>query len=375
VADQKQVKILKKGVAKWNAWRSSVSTIRPDLSGADLRDAQLSGVAVSGADLSGANLTDAYLYKADLRGTNLRRAELSGVELSGADLSGADLSTAQLRGAHLGGAKLTGAYLYNTNLFNAELRGAHLRHAELLSADLTGADLSTAQLRDAHLGGAQQSGANLTGATLSETVFANVDLTSVIGLETCNHFGPSIIDHRTLVQSKSLPLPFLRGVGLPDKFIDYLPSLLDQAIQHYSCFISYSAKDDDFAKRLYADLQSNGVRCWFAPHDLPIGAKIWDAIDEAIKLRDKLLLILSNNSIDSDWVEDEVQKAFAEERDRKQPILFPIRIDDAVMETSEPWARKLRDQRNIGDFRRWKDHDAYKDSFERVVRDLTVSRA
>jgi hypothetical protein len=114
------------------------------------------------------------------------------------------------------------------------------------------------------------------------------------------------------------------------------------------------------------------VRCWFAPHDLRIGAKMWDAIDAAIKLQDKLLLIMSKNSIDSDWVEDEVQKAFAEERDRKQLVLFPVRIDDAVMETPEAWARRLRDQRNIGDFRRWKDHDAYKESFERLLRDLTI---
>jgi hypothetical protein len=71
-------------------------------------------------------------------------------------------------------------------------------------------------------------------------------------------------------------------------------------------------------------------------------------------------------------VEDEVQKAFAEERDRKELILFPVRIDDAAMETPEPWARKLRDQRNVGDYRHWKDHDAYKGSFERLVRDLTV---
>ena len=113
----------------------------------------------------------------------------------------------------------------------------------------------------------------------------------------------------------------------------------------YSCFISYSSKDQDFAERLYADLQNKGVRCWFAPHDLPIGAKTWDAIDEAIKLRDKLLLILSKHSIASDWVEDEVSKAFAEERDRKQLVLFPVRIDQMVMATSEPWARKLRDQR------------------------------
>ena len=78
-----------------------------------------------------------------------------------------------------------------------------------------------------------------------------------------------------------------------------------------------------------------------------------------------MLLILSENAIASDWVEDEVSKAFAEERERKQIMLFPIRLDDAVMQTAEPWARKLRDQRNIGDFTRWKDHDSYQKSFER----------
>jgi hypothetical protein len=60
------------------------------------------------------------------------------------------------------------------------------------------------------------------------------------------------------------------------------------------------------------------------------------------------LLILSENSIASDWVEDEVSKAFAEERTRNRLDLFPVRIDDAVMKTPEPWARKLCDQRISG---------------------------
>jgi hypothetical protein len=88
----------------------------------------------------------------------------------------------------------------------------------------------------------------------------------------------------------------------------------------YSCFISYSSKDQVFADKLHADLQDAGVRCWFAPHDLPIGAKTWDAIDEAIGLRDKLLVILSEASIRSDWVEDEVNKAYAKERDRNTVV-------------------------------------------------------
>jgi TIR domain len=105
---------------------------------------------------------------------------------------------------------------------------------------------------------------------------------------------------------------------------------------------------------------------------MPIGAKIIDAIDEAIRLRDKVLLILSEGAIASDWVEGEVTRALDEERTRKQVVLFPVRLDDAVMQTSEGWARLLRGQRNIGDFSGWKEHDSYQRSFDRLMRDLRV---
>jgi uncharacterized protein YjbI with pentapeptide repeats len=271
------------------------------------------------------------------------------------DLKGADLRDAHLRTAILDGANLSGA----------NLGGADLSYADLLGANLSDAELGLANLLDAKL-----RGVDLSGATLWETFFTNVDLSNVIGLDTCTHLGPSSIDHRTLEKSPNLPLAFLRGVGLPDRLIDYLPSLLNQPIQFYSCFISYSVKDEDVAERLHADLQNKGVRCWFAPHDLPIGAKILDGLDEAIRLRDKVLLILSKHSIESNWVEDEVTTAFEEERKRGQLMLFPIRLDDTVMTAHEAWAAKLR-ARNIGDFRHWKDHE--KKSLERVLRDLSVS--
>jgi hypothetical protein len=259
------------------------------------------------------------------------------------------------------------------NLSEANLIAANLIDADLRRADLNRANLSEANLNSANLSRANLTGANLTRARLHSTVFGDINLTGVIGLETCNHLYGSIIDYGTLARSGPLPLSFLRGVGLPDNFIEYLTSLLNQANQHYSCFISYSTKDQQFAERLHADLQNKGVRCWFAPHDMPPGAKIIDAIDEAIRLRDKVLLILSKGAIESDWVEGEVTRALDEERTRKQLVLFPLRIDDAVMQASEAWVRLLRGQRNIGDFTRWKEHDAYKQSFERVMRALTIA--
>jgi len=85
-------------------------------------------------------------------------------------------------------------------------------------------------------------------------------------------------------------------------FITYIRSLAGKAIEYYSCFISYSSKDEAFARRLYADLQSNNVRCWFAPKDLKWGEKIRAGIDQAIHLHDTLLLILAKYSVTSGWV-------------------------------------------------------------------------
>ncbi len=270
------------------------------------------------------------------------------------DLSRADLFGADLRGANLFGVDFRRADLRGADLVGADLRGANLRETNLMEADLADADLGEARLLS--------------------TILGNVDLSRCKGLDKCRHEGQSVIDIHTLQRSGSLPLVFLRGVGLPDSLIDYLPSLLSQAIQMYSCFISYSSHDEEFAQRLHADVQNKGVRCWFAPHDMPIGAKILDTIDEAIRLRDKLLLVLSEHAIASDWVEDEVTKAFAEERRRGQLVLFPVRLDDTVLTTAEPWAAKLRDNRNVGDFRRWKEHDAYTRALERLLRDLRVEK-
>ena len=93
-------------------------------------------------------------------------------------------------------------------------------------------------------------------------------------------------------------------------------------------------------------------------------------------MRDKVLLVLSENSIASEWVEDEVTKAFAEERRRGGiTVLIPVRLDDAVFATKEPWACKLRDNRYIRKFRGWKQHDAYRKELARLLGDLQVETA
>ncbi len=171
-----------------------------------------------------------------------------------------------------------------------------------------------------------------------------------------------------------IPEVFLRGAGVPDYFITFfiifMQSLTAEAIKFYSCFIFHSSKDQEFVERLYADLQSKGVRCWYAPEDLKIGEPFLLGIEQGIRLHDKLLLILSENSVNSGWVQQEVLSAMAKEQGKAPWVLFPVRLDDAVMDTNVPWANMIRQSRHIGDFTHWKDHDSYRKAFDRLLRDL-----
>jgi TIR domain len=196
---------------------------------------------------------------------------------------------------------------------------------------------------------------------------ADTDLRLAKGLDSVRHGGPSEISVSTLYKSGgNIPEAFLRGCGVPDELITYSHSLRNRAIDFYSCFIRYSSKNHDFAERLYVDLQSKGVRCWFAPEDLKLGDKFRQRIDESIRLHDKVLLILSEQSISSPWVEVEVESAIEREHKENRLVLFPVRIDDAVMDSSQAWAGSLRKMRHIGDFTCWKDHDSYHKGHERI---------
>ncbi len=323
MVNKEHVHRLQEGAKAWNQWRCDHENVLPDLSGGIL----------SGADLNGANLSHTILSGADLNGANLLDADLSFAVLSSANLNGAFLNCANLNGADLNGASLS-------------------------RANLTGADLSCANLRSVVLYG---------------TIFSEVDLRQTKGLLEIQYIGPSIINlHSIQLPQDGSALHFLRGAGVPDEWIDFYRATIQQPIQYHSCFISYSSKDEAFAKRLYADLQEKGVRCWFAPEDLKIGKTLRTGIDEAIHFHEKLLLILSKYSVTSGWVEHEVKTALTKERKEKREMLFPLRVDKAVLESPLSWATKIRHERSIGDFTRWKDHDEYQKAFTRLLRGLTA---
>jgi hypothetical protein len=235
-----------------------------------------------------------------------------------------------------------------------------MKGAKLNDADLRGTLFHFTDLEDC----------DFSGATLGMTVFAGYGLKNVKGLETLKYVAPSTIGINDILLSSGIPETFLVGTGISKEVARYIKSLVVRPIEFHSCFISYSSKDDAFATELHSKLQGRNIRCWFAPEDLKIGDRFQERIEESIRAYDKLLLVLSENSINSSWVEREVQAALEKERQQQSNVLFPVRLDDAVMDSSRAWAAEIRRTRHIGDFRRWRDCESFQSSLERLLRDL-----
>ena len=284
-----------------------------------------------------------------------------------------DLSKLNLSGRDLSGVNFTSVTLYGSVLINANLKGADFHNADLTLAILAGANLEGADFFGATLNRVMFHDANFAGARFAFTSFADIDFRSVKGLDSTFHSAPSTIGVDSIYLSKGkIPERFLTRCGLPKEFVDYIPALLGAAspIEFYSVFISYSSKDQEFVERLYSDLQNKKVRCWYAPEDLKTGDKFRTRIDESIRLHDKLLLVLSRDSVSSNWVEKEVETAMEKEAQQKRTMLFPVRLDDSVMRSEIGWPADVRRTRHIADFTNWKNHDEYLKAFNRLLRDL-----
>jgi uncharacterized protein YjbI with pentapeptide repeats len=347
MADQEAIARLRQGTDAWNEWRRAKGPATSiDLTGGHLSDVNLPQVDLSFADLSGAQLSDALMTGATLRGACLIGANLDGTRLERADLERADLSWSSLA--------LT------------NLRTASLREAEL----------TFALLRDTRL-----EGADFTAAAVGNTSFSNLDLRGVHGLNVLRHRGPSTVGVDTLHRSGGeIPEIFLRGCGVPDEFITYLPSLIgaEQAVRFYSCFISYSTQDEAFAKRLSARMREEGLRVWFAPEDIQGGRKLHEQIDRAIEMHDRLLVVLSEHSLGSEWVMTEIRRARRQERREQRRKLFPIRLCSFDMlrswecfdaDSGKDLGVEVREY-YVPDFTHWNDDDAFETAFARLLRDL-----
>ena len=368
MANEEQVKILRQGYKVWNQWQDGIGSGKIELMGADLRKIDLRFARLRFANLSKADLTEVNFMGADLVGANLSESKLGGVDFDAANLSGGNLSD---------------AFLYQASFCASNLSKANLSRSNLVEANLTGTNFINTDLR----------GANFSNAEASNTFFTGIDLGEVMGLEEVRHRDASVIGSDTLQLSKGkIPEKFLRGCGLPDWEIEsaklHNPDLgneeinrlvykiydlrATQAIQISPLFISYSHSDSAFVDKLETYLNAKGVRFWRDIHDMKSG-RLEKQIDRAMRVNPTVLLILSEHSLQSDWVEHEVRTARILEKERKRDVLCPVALDDSWK--SSPWEKHIMEQvtkYNILDFSAWKDNSKFENVFNKLIDGLDL---
>lgn len=161
-----------------------------------------------------------------------------------------------------------------------------------------------------------------------------------------------------------------RATSLPAPGIDWAPT--------YSVFISYSHQDEEFAKALFNDLELHGLRVWYALDSVRAGEKLTVQLTRGIEHYDKLLLVLSENSISSEWIQYEIRTALEMARSRGLNPLVPIRLTS--IEAFEKWrsidpktgtdlAEEVRGY-FIPDFSKWRDPDVFSDCVNQLVASL-----
>ncbi len=335
MANEEQLAILKQGVDVWNQWRKK----NPDTE-IDLRDADLGG---------GYNLSQ----MTDFRGINFSQIDASGANLSNVRFDNADLSNAKFNG---------------TNFWASHLNQVDFSNSEMQKA-------------------------NFDDASLENCVFGNNDLSTAIKLEETNYVGPSTVGIDTIQRSKGkIPVEFLRGCGLSDLDIEYVklanPKLSTQEVSEIThrifelkdtrpiqispLFISYSHANSAFVDKLETKLNENGIRFWRDIHDATAG-RLERQIDRAIRHNPTVLLILSEHSTSSDWVEHEARLARKLEKELGRDVLCPIALDDS-WETCN-WPERIKEQimeYNILDFSNWEDDTALDKMFKRLIDGLDM---
>ena len=303
------------GVREWNGLsldeRSDVQLSRANLEGADLRQVNLAGLNLQATNLGGANLDsadlrDAYCRDASFKESDLSRAAVRDATLEGVDLQGASLEGADLRGADLGNVSLECATLFLTVLLQTSL-------------DET----------------------DFMDVTADGLIISGVDLTTAKNLELVKHRGPSHIDSHTLQRSKGqIPDVFLRGCGFSPWEVEmarlYSPEMDDPGMASElatklvmarthgpiylgGVFISYSHANSTFVGKIYDRLYEAGASVWRDIHDMDAG-DMNKQVKRSLRIQDVVLLVLSEASVKSDWVEHELD--LARKKERKKAAMY-----------------------------------------------------
>jgi len=94
-------------------------------------------------------------------------------------------------------------------------------------------------------------------------------------------------------------------------------------------FLSHSSEDKPFVRQLAADLTAAGVDVWLDEQRIKVGDSIPEKINQGLASSDFFALVVSENSVRSEWVKKELNNALISEVQRRKVHILPLKIDQS----------------------------------------------
>ena len=124
---------------------------------------------------------------------------------------------------------------------------------------------------------------------------------------------------------------------------DRLNAVLNDNCQD-EVFISYSSKQYDIALKIYNLLTENSIKCWMAPQSIPAGSQYYLEIPKAINSIKILLLLLTQDAVNSRFVPKEVSASLGAGK-----LIIPLQVGPVKLENGFDFLLEGEQIRPIGD--------------------------
>ena len=98
-----------------------------------------------------------------------------------------------------------------------------------------------------------------------------------------------------------------------------------------SIFLSHNRKDKPFVRELARYFKQYGIKVWVDEAEIKIGDSLINKVGEAIKKNAFVGVVISRHSVNSTWVEKELQIALQREFREKRVVVLPMLLDDSEL--------------------------------------------
>lgn len=325
------------------------------------------------SNMHGANFVDSTFLRCDLSRVKMIDLVVEGSDFSYVNAKSMFLKSVFIKNTIFSSVGLSGAVIIDGSFIDSVLIDVDFTFAKLHESSFYGVGF-----RNVLFGGLLVNRVSFYGSSFDSVSFVNSDLSPFFE-EEIEHSGQSKVDYmsvaKTVMKNPAHPLEvnphsllndFLISCGMPAVvsmyLIDSIRSLNPEQMVDLmrSTFISYGGPDEEFAKKINADLRRNGVRTFYFPMDAVFGEKLYSTM-RRVEDYDRIILVCSERSLDRSGVKYEVEKTLEREaRDGGESYLIPISLDKYLFDGWDPARKELKQEitnRVVADFSDSSDYD------------------